>query len=209
MSITNSTFAELNEAEFNILNVAHNLQAKADTAIDKAFSGWEKVVGVLSERGIKMDYLRSPTGNLGPIDGRHVDVYNFVRDVMLLPINAQDPQGILEFIRDEDKARKAEAVFTVLCNGKMQECTRTKQQWQSFVRDLPKNLYNKVKRAEPKKTGANKTTSDQFTLLGAKIDAAIKHCKKLNPEKDQSIADLDIVSILLGLETAKNHLTQK
>ena len=44
MSITNSTFAELNEAEFNILNVAHNLQAKADTAIDKAFSGWEKVV---------------------------------------------------------------------------------------------------------------------------------------------------------------------
>jgi len=209
MSITNSTFAELNEAEFNILNVAHNLQAKADMAMDRATSQWEKVVGVLNERGIKIDYLRSPTGNLGPIDGRHVDVYNFVRDVMLLPINAQDPQGILEFVSDADKKGKAEAVFTVLCNGKMQECTRTKQAWQAFVRDLPKNLYNKVKRAEPKKTGANKTTSDQFTLLGAKIDAAIKHCKKLNPEKDQSIADLDIVSILLGLETAKNHLTQK
>lgn len=209
MSITNSTFAELNQAEFNILNVAHNLQAKADTAMDKATSQWEKVVGVLNERGIKIDYLRSPTGNLGPIDGRHVDVYNFVRDVMLLPINAQDPQGILEFVSDAEKKGKAEGVFTVLYGGKMQECTRTKQAWQAFVRDLPKNLYNKVKRAEPKKTGANKTTSDQFTLLGAKIDAAIKHCKKLNPEKDQSIADLDIVSILLGLETAKNHLTQK
>ena len=154
MSITNSTFAELNQAEFNILNVAHNLQAKADTAMDKATSQWEKVVGVLNERGILLDYLRSPTGNLGPLDGRHVDVYNFVRDVMLLPINAQDPQGILEFVSDADKKGKAEAVFTVLCNGKMQECTRTKQAWQAFVRDLPKNLYNKVKRAEPKKNGA-------------------------------------------------------
>jgi len=209
MAIKNSTFADVTKAELDVLTNAHGLQFKAETAIAKAEKGWQDVVNVLSERGIKIEYLKSPNGDLGPIDGYHIDVNNFVREHMLLPIHCTDPQGLLEFCRNDDFNGKAERAFTVLVNNKMKEVTRTKKTWQAFVRDLPKNLYAKVKRASDAEKRGPTAKSDQFTLLAKKIEAAIAHCKKLNPEKDESIADLDIVSILLGLETAKDHLIQK
>jgi hypothetical protein len=180
MAIKNSTFADMSKAEVKVLTAAYELQFNADTASDAASTGWQKVVTILADRGIKTEYLKSPNGQMGAIDGDHVNVFNFVRDGMLLPINAADPQAILDFIHDDDFNGKAERAFTVMFKGKMTEVNRTKKAWQS-----------------------------QFTLLAKKIDAAIAHCKKLNPEKDESIADLDIVSILLGLETAKDHLIQK
>tara|TARA_R110002012_G_scaffold178936_1_gene344350 strand:+ start:54 stop:683 length:630 start_codon:yes stop_codon:yes gene_type:complete len=209
MSITNSTFADFAKNEIKVLSVAMGLQSDAEAAVTKAEKGWHKFVAMLDKRGISFEYLRSPTGGLGPIDGRHIDIRNFVTTNLLLPVNAEDPQAILDFVTDGDKAGKAECEFTVYHKGEMQSVNKTKQKWQSWIKDLATNLHKKIKRAEPKKTGAKKATSDTFTLLGQKIDAAIKHVKKLNPEKDESIADLDIVSILLGLETAKNHLTQK
>jgi len=209
MAIKNSTFADFETNEIDILTVAMGLQAKAESAATKAEKGWHKFIAMLEERGISIDYLRSPTGGLGPIDGRHIDIRNFVTMNLLLPVNAEDPQAILDFVTDEEKAGKAEREFTVVHNGKMQSVNKTKQKWQSWIKDLATNLYKKVKRAEPKKTGAKKATSDQFTLLAKDIASALKRIKKLDPEKDQSIVDLDIVSITLGLQTAQDHLTQK
>tara|TARA_R100001510_G_scaffold1960_1_gene1554 strand:+ start:119 stop:748 length:630 start_codon:yes stop_codon:yes gene_type:complete len=209
MSIKNSTFADFENTEIKTVTSAYALQGKADAASDAALAAWEKVVAMLNKRGIKIDYLKNPTSGLGPIDGHHVDVRNFITKGLLLPINAEDPQGLLEFISDDEAKGKQEREFTVRFNGKMKAVKRTKQQWQSFVRDLPKNLHAKIKRAEPKENGASKRTNDTFTLLGKKIDAAITHVQKLNPEKDESIAGLDLVAIRLGLETAKNHLIQK
>jgi len=209
MAIKNSTFADMSKAEAKVLTAAYELQFNADTASDAASTGWQKVVTILADRGIKTEYLKSPNGQMGAIDGDHVNVFNFVRDGMLLPINAADPQAILDFIHDDDFNGKAERAFTVMFKGKMTEVNRTKKAWQSWLQDLVKNLHSKVKRASDTEKRGTKAKSDQFTLLAKKIDAAIAHCKKLNPEKDESIADLDIVSILLGLETAKDHLIQK
>lgn len=209
MAIKNSTFADMSKAETKVLTDAYNLQFKADIASDAAATGWQKVVTILADRGIKTEYLKSPNGKMGAIDGDHVNVFNFVRDSMLLPINAADPQAILDFIRNDEFKGKAERAFTVMFKGKMVEVNRTKQAWQQWMQDLPKNLHAKLKRASDAEKRGTRAVSDQFTLLAKKIDAAITHCKKLNPEKDESIADLDIVSILLGLETAKDHLIQK
>ena len=209
MVIKNSTFADFEKNEIKTVKFAYTLQSEADIASDAALAAWEKVVAMLGKRGIKIDYLRNPNSGLGPIDGHHVDVRNFITKSLLLPISAEDPKGLLEFITDDDAQGKQEREFTVRFNGKMKAVKRTKRQWQSFVRDLPKNLYDKIKRAEPKKNGAKKATSDQFTLLAKDIASALKRIKKLDPEKDQSIANLDIVSITLGLQTAQDHLTQK
>ena len=209
MAIKNSTFADFEKNEIKVLNVAMGLQSDADAAANAAEKGWHKFVAMLDKRGISIEYLRSPTGGLGPIDGRHIDIRNFLTMNLLLPVNAVDPQAILDFVTDEDKAGKAEREFTVVHDGKMQAVTKSKQHWQSWIKGLATNLYKKVKRAEPKKTGAKKTTSDQFTLLAKDIASALKRIKKLDPEKDQSIADLDIVSITLGLQTAQDHLNQK
>lgn len=209
MAIKNSTFADFENTEIKTVTSAYALQGKADAASDAALAAWEKVVAMLNKRGIKIDYLRNPNSGLGPIDGHHIDVRNFITKSLLLPISAEDPKGLLEFITDDEAKGKQEREFTVRFNGKMKAVKRTKQQWQSFVRDLPKNLYDKIKRAEPKKNGAKKATSDQFTLLAKDIASALKRIKKLDPEKDQSIADLDIVSITLGLQTAQDHMIQK
>ena len=209
MAIKNSTYADVTQSELDTLSVAYGLEAKAAAAIGKAEKGWENVVKVLTERGIKLEYLKAPNGELGPIDGYHIDVNNFVREQMLLPIHAENPKGILEYCTNDQYAAKAERAFTILFEGKLQEITKTKQGWQQWCRGLTKNLYGKVKRAEAAEKRGPRAVSDQFTLLAKKIDAAIAACKKLNPEKDESIADLDVVSILLGLETAKDHLIQK
>ena len=209
MAIKNSTFADFAKSEVKTLTVAMGLQSEAENAATKAEKGWHKFVAMLDKRGISFEYLRSPIGGLGPIDGRHIDIRNFITMDLLLPVNAEDPQAILDFVSDDEAKGKQERKFTVYYKGEMQEVNKTKQQWQSWIKDLATNLYKKIKRAEPKKTGAKKATSDQFTLLAKDIASALKRIKKLDPEKDESIASLDIPSIMLGLQTAQDHLTQK
>ncbi len=209
MSIKNSTFADFAKNEIKVLSVAMGLQSDAEIAATKAEKGWHKFVAMLDKRGISFEYLRSPIGGLGPIDGRHVDIRNFVTMNLLLPVSAEEPQAILDFVTDDEAKGKQERKFTVYYKGEMQSVNKTKQQWQSWIKDLATNLYKKIKRAEPKKTGAKKATSDQFTLLAKDIASALKRIKKLDPENDQSIVDLDIVSITLGLQTAQDHMIMK
>ncbi len=209
MSIKNSTFADFAKNEIKVLSVAMGLQSDAEAAATKAEKGWHKFVAMLDKRGISFEYLRSPIGGLGPIDGRHVDIRNFVTMNLLLPVSAEEPQAILDFVTDDEAKGKQERKFTVYYKGEMQSVNKTKQQWQSWIKDLATNLYKKIKRAEPKKTGAKKATSDQFTLLAKDIASALKRIKKLDPENDQSIVDLDIVSITLGLQTAQDHMIMK
>jgi len=209
MAIKNSLFADFEAIEIETLTKAMGLQTKLETATVKAEKGWHGFIDMLAKRGISFEYLRSPTSGLGPIDGRHVDIRNFITMNLLLPVYAENPQAILDFVTNDDVAGKAEAEFTIVHDGKMQPVTKKKQVWQAWIRDLSSNLYKKVKRHAAKKTGAKKATSDQFTLLAKDIESALKRIKKLDPEKDESIANLDIVSIQLGLETAKDHLIQK